>query len=114
MPARLHITCYRDMARDSNNQPVSAPMAPPIAEAYVDIGPESSASEPLPPYTHFVSIRTDTDCAIAFGDDPVADPDYHIIEPGERLFYGVREGTKIAVIGIAPDIGEHLQEGDDQ
>jgi hypothetical protein len=106
MTARLYITCYRDMARDSTNQPVAAPMAPPIAEAYVDIGPESSASHPLPPYTHFVCLRADIDCAIAFGDDPTADPDYHIIEPGERLFYGVREGMKIAVIGVAPDASE--------
>lgn len=98
------------MARDSTNQPVSAPMAPPIAEAYIDIGPESTVSHPLPQYTHFVCLRTDADCAIAFGrdadDEPVADPDYHIVEPGERLFYGVREGIRIAVIGVAPDLSD--------
>ena len=114
MPARLYITCYRDMARDSTNQPVAAPMAPPIAEAYIDIGPESSSSLPLPQYTHFVCIRSDMECAIAFGanpdSEPVADPDYHIIEPGERLFYGVREGTRIAVVGVAPEVDLSIQD----
>jgi len=98
------------MARDSTNQPVGAPMAPPLAEAYVEITHESRASGPFPSYTNFICIRTEADCAISFGENPVADPEYHHIEPGERLFYGVHAGHRVAVIGLAPELLPEVEE----
>lgn len=113
MAPRLYLSCWRDMAWDSNSRPVGAPMAPPLSEVFVDITHESIASDPFPQYTHFISIRTEADCAVAFGEDPVADPEFHHIEPGERLFYGVRAGHRIAVIGLAPLSDEFASENND-
>jgi hypothetical protein len=110
MAPRLHITCYRDVAWDSNSRPVGAPMTPPLAEAFVDITHESVASDQFPQYTHFICIRSEADCAIAFGENPVADQDYHHIEPGERLFYGVQSGHRIAVIGLVPELIPEMDE----
>src|SRR5258708_6212511 len=100
MTSKLLISCYRDMARDSTNQPVSAPLAPPLAEAYVEITHESIASEPFPPYTHFVCLYAQADCAICFGEDPVADEEYHHLGAGERIFYGVHPNHRVAVIEV--------------
>src|SRR5713226_1347006 len=104
MSSRLLITCYRDMARDSLNIPVGAPLVPPIAECFLDIGPESVASDPFPQYTTFICIRPEVDCALAFGQNPVANPDYHRIEAGEKCFYGVHPGHRLAVIIVSPEI----------
>jgi len=95
---KLYITLYRDMARDSNNQLIGAPMTPPIDEQEIDICHESVSGHPFPKYTHFICVKAEADCCIAIGEDAVADPHYHFIEAGERLFYGVREGHQIAVI----------------
>lgn len=100
MTPKLYITHWRDMAWDGNNRAISAPMTPSIGEAYVEITHESIASDPFPPYTHFICIKADADCAIAFGVEPVADPEFHFVDAGERLFYGVQAGQKIAVIEV--------------
>lgn len=97
---KLYITTYRHMALDDFSKVISAPMTPPLSEAYVEITYESIASDPFPQYTTFICIRAEADCAIAFGADPIADPDYHVIMAGERLFYGVTAGSKIAVIEV--------------
>jgi hypothetical protein len=100
MTAKLYISCFREMAWDGNNRPVSAPMMPPLSEAYVEITHESIASDEFPLGTHFVQLKAEADCAVAFGDEPVADPEYHLIDAGERIFYGVRENTRVAVIEV--------------
>jgi hypothetical protein len=96
---KLCVTCYRDMANDGNNRLVGAPMTPPLGEMVLDIGVESVASGPYPLYTTFIHVRADTDCALAFGVDPVAKAEYHPLEAGERAWYGVLPNHKIAVIG---------------
>lgn len=101
---RLFITCYRHMALDDFNRLIAAPMTPPLAEAYVNISPESVSSDPFPQYTSFICIKPEVDCAVAFGPEPTANPDYHVLEAGEKCFYGVTPGHRIAVIEVAPEI----------
>lgn len=98
MIAKLWVTCFRDMALDSNNRLIGAPMVPPVGEQVIDITHESLMGEPFPKYTKFISIKAESDCCVAFGDEPIADNNFHLIESGERLFYGVMEGQRIAVI----------------
>lgn len=98
MTPKLFVSIYRDMARDSTNQPVGAPMTPPITEQILDITHKSIASYPFPQHSTFICIKAEADCCIAFGIEPEADPKYHFVQEGERLFYGIREGQQIAVI----------------
>ncbi len=102
MSSRLYITCYRHSAIDDFNRLVAAPMAPPLSEAFVDITHESVVSEPFPKWTSFVCVKAEADCCLSFAaagqDDPIADPDYHMIDAGERLYYGASEGFRVAVI----------------
>jgi hypothetical protein len=102
MTARIYVTCWRHQATDDFGRTLPCPMTPPLAETYVDITHESVASAAFPQYTSFITVRAEADCAIAFGgpEDPIADPDYHVITAGERLFYGSQAGHKIAVIEV--------------
>lgn len=103
--SKLYITCWRYGAHDDGNKTVACPKAPPVAEMVLDIGTQSISSDHFPPYTKFISIKATADCAIAFGRDSEdekleADPNFHIVEAGERLWYGVDEGMQIAVVGV--------------
>ncbi len=102
MTAKLFITCYRHSAIDDFNRLVAAPMAPPLSEAFVEISHENNVSDPFPKWTSFICVKAEIDCALAFAatgqDDPIADPDYHRVDAGERLYYGASEGYRIAVI----------------
>lgn len=96
--SKLYITCWRDVAHDSNNKALAVPMAPPLAEMVLVISHQPVTSDPFPQYTHFISIKATSDCAIAFGDNEV-DQGYHVVEAGERLWYGVTQGLTISVVG---------------
>jgi hypothetical protein len=65
---------------------------------FVEIGTKSSSSEPFPEYTTFVEVMAEATCALDFGKDPTANPDYHIVNAGVVKFYGVTKGDRIAVI----------------
>jgi len=92
------------MAVDDFGRFLSAPMAPPLLEATLEITHESLMTDPLPQYTSFVELKAEADCALAFsnalGKDPVANPNFHFVSAGERLYYGVQPNTKIAVIEV--------------
>lgn len=94
----LRITVFRDLGHDSNGKPVPGPMTRPSREIILPITHQSISSEPLPSYATFISIKTDADCCLAFGPEPVADPQFHFVEAGERLWYGVHPGHRIAVV----------------
>ncbi len=96
----LYVTCYRDMAWDSNSRAIGAPMEPAISEQIIDITHESIQGDKFPEWTHFVIVKATEDCAIAFGENPEADPSYHILEAGERTTHGVRAGHRVAVIEV--------------
>jgi len=100
MSARLHITVYRHLAVDDFNRVTPIPMVPPVTEMFVEIGATSSQSDPFPKFSRFIMVKPDVSCALDFGTDPVANPDYHFVEAGERMWYGVEEGDKIAVVEV--------------
>ncbi len=85
---------------DDFARPVGAPMTPPIDEMVLEIGPENNVSRPFPKYTSFISIKAYGSCSLAFGSNPVADPQFHQVEAGERLWYGVTEGDRVATIEV--------------
>jgi hypothetical protein len=88
------------MAIDNFNKVVAAPATPPLAEMVLPITADSISSDPFPKYTTFICVKAEADCSLAFGEDPVADFNYHFVDSGERLWYGVSEGHKIAVIKV--------------
>lgn len=98
--AKVYVTCYRYLARDNTNMLIAAPEVPPLAEMVVEISPDSTQSDPFPRDTTFICVKTDGTCALAFGEDPKAESDKHMVDAGERLWYGVKAGHKVAVISI--------------
>lgn len=75
-------------------------MCPPRATFCLPITPESVDYQ-IPDGTHIIEIKAqDEDCHISFGyGDVIADQRFGLVTAGERLFFGVRAGSKIAVIG---------------
>lgn len=97
--AKLHITVYSMMARDAVNGALPAPMTPPLAELQVEIvGFQSKQSDQFPDGAHFVMVKPEVACALAFGENPKAKPDTHPLDAGEIRWYGVTPGHRIAVI----------------
>lgn len=97
---KLYITCYRNMSVDDFGRTIAAPATPPLSEMYLEISHEHVVSDPFPQYTAFIQVKADADCAVAFGPEPEADPNYHLVEAGERLFYGTQPGHKIACVEV--------------
>jgi hypothetical protein len=77
---------------------MGAPQEPSLGEWVLPIEVSSTQSPVFPEFTQFICIKADENCAIAFGENPVAKPDYKTIDAGERLYYGVHPGHKLAVI----------------
>jgi hypothetical protein len=100
MKPKLFVSCFRNMAKDGRNELIAAPEAPPLAEQVIDITAKSIAGDPFPQYTTFICVKAEADCSLAFGLDPEADPEFHLVEAGERLYYGVQEGHRVAVIEV--------------
>ena len=98
--SRLYITVYRHTARDDFTSIMQAPMVPPLQEQVLEITHESVMSEPFPLYSTFICILPEEDCHVAFGERPRAS-NTHLIHEGERLFYGVNPGDRIAVKGAS-------------
>jgi len=96
----LCVTEFRGLAKEINRgdrSPMDVPETPPLAEQRLDVGPEVKSSAPFSSGTYLVMVKSvDARCAIAFGKD--ADPQFHVIDDGERLFYGVQPHTTISVI----------------
>jgi hypothetical protein len=101
---KLFITAFRNFAVDDFGRSIIAPDTPPLGEFSVEITHQSLISDPFPQWTGFVQIKAEADCCLAFAakdKDAEADPDFHFVEAGERLFYGAKEGYRIAVIAAA-------------
>lgn len=96
--ADLKITIYNMLAHDSSTRSMGAPQTPPLAEWSLEVGYDSIQSKPFPQNACFICIKSETRCALAFGENPVADPELHTVDAGERLYYGVSPGHKLAVI----------------
>lgn len=74
---------------------IQAPMTPPVAEQHIDLGMLSVPSEPFK--GTLIVIHSSVPIALAFGDNPEADPSLHVRSPGD-LVYGVNPGQRLAVI----------------
>jgi hypothetical protein len=98
--AHLYVTCYRHMTIDDFGKVTNVPQTPPLAEFRVIVSMESETTPAFPQYTSFICVKAEVDCALAFGKNPIADPDYHMVDAGERLFYGAIEGDKLAVVEV--------------
>jgi len=98
---RIYITEYRDVAHDAAGNPLQCGQEPPVAEQFVAIAGTSAQSAAFNDATNFVSIYADSDCHIAFGDDPDATQDLRKMGAGTTMFCGVKPGHKVAVINEA-------------
>ncbi len=96
--ADLNISIYSHLAYDAGNSSMGAPATPPLAEDAVEINTTSTQSKIFPTGASFICIKPDDNCSLAFGEDPEADPKFHPVDAGERLWYGVHPGHRLAVI----------------
>lgn len=100
--ARLYISGYRWLGYDINMSPLPAPSMPALFEDNIILSLAGTLSRPFPKDTKFICIKSDEDCWLAISGDPEAIVGVHPIAAGERLFYGVIEGQRLAAI-----LGEH-------
>jgi hypothetical protein len=93
--AELHITAYRQMARDATGTPLPAPMEPNLGYQAVEISALPEQSKKLPRFTFFVVLVADEDCMVSFGEAPSFP-----VFTGERVLVGTEGGVTITVGGI--------------
>ena len=93
--AELHITAYRQMARDATGTPLPAPMEPNLGYQAVAITAMPEQSKKLPKFASFVSLVADEDCSVSFGEGP-----FFPVFSGERILVGTEGGVVISVTGI--------------
>lgn len=94
----LDITEYTNLASDGSGNVIPTGLEPSRTVQQVAITGTSAQSEPVSEVTRFVRVHTDVTCRIAFGPDPTASSASQRMPAGATEFYGVRPGTKIAVI----------------
>jgi hypothetical protein len=88
---RLYITEYAQLQ-------VQAPLVPPVREQSISIELKSTQSLDFELPTRFIVVKAAARCALAFGKNPVADPNMHVLDAGETRTYGVTTGDRLAVI----------------
>ena len=96
----IKVSVYSQLAYDVANNPVGAPQEPAITGWSLPVGPTSIQSPAFPSHAKYICIKVYEDCALAFGADPVADPELHTADAGERLYFGISPGHKLAVIAV--------------
>lgn len=94
----LDITEYDRLATDARGITVPTGQEPSRLVQQVAVSVTSAQSAPMDSATCFVRVHTDTTCRIAFGVDPTASAASQRLPAGATEFYGIRPGTKIAVI----------------
>jgi hypothetical protein len=95
--AVLHVSVYAYAAR-SGSSSLPIPQVPGLAEMQVPIDLKSTQSEPFPENSAFIMIVPESNCCVAFGKDPEAKDGVHPVNAGERMWYGINPGHRIAVI----------------
>jgi hypothetical protein len=93
----LSISEFDHIARDVGNQSILAPMVPSVAEQSVEIGMRPKQSEPF--QARFICVYAPVDFALAFGEEPEANPEEHN-RPAGVHWYGVNVGHKLSVVAI--------------
>lgn len=94
----LDITEYDRLATDARGNSVPTGQEPSRRVQQLPISGTSAQSDPMDSATCFVRVHTDTTCRIAFGPDPTASAASQRLPAGATEFYGIRPGTKVAVI----------------
>jgi hypothetical protein len=94
----LDITEYTSLASDSSGNVIPTGLEPSRLVQQVQITGASAQSAAVGDVTRFVRIHTDATCRIAFGANPTATSGSQRLQAGGTEFFGVRPGTKIAVI----------------
>jgi hypothetical protein len=96
--AKLYITEYDNLARDTRNFVIPAGQEPALVEQTIDIGESSVASLEFGSATQFVRIHTDAICSIDFGVSPTATTGSKRMAADTTEYFGVLPGYKVAVI----------------
>lgn len=94
----VYITEYSKLATDDNGHTVASGAEPSVAEQRVTVSGTSAQSAAFTEQTDFVMIHTTEVVCLKFGTDPTATNDRHRMAAGETRFYGVKSGSKVAVI----------------
>lgn len=73
-------------------------LCPPVVEQKLAIGATSVQSTAFNASTHFVRLKSDAICSVAWGTNPVAtDANMHL-SANVEAYFGVLPGMKLAVI----------------
>lgn len=95
--SRLYITGFRFLGYDNNMHALPAPQVPEEYNEWLPINSIGAVSKPFPNMVRYLCLMADSDCWLAFGEDPEARVGVHPMRAGER-FYGVFPGQRLSVV----------------
>lgn len=97
----LYVTEISRHARNAQGQPLDAALLHTMKTTVLEIGGASKAmAAPVADDTVTVRLYATARCAIACGEDPVADASGVPLAPDTPEEFGVGKGHKIAVIAL--------------
>ena len=94
----VYISEFTRLVVDDNGASLPLAPVPAVAEQRVAVGGASAQSAAFGANVRFVMVHAKSAAGLAFGPDPTAVNNRHVIGAGETRWYAVRPGDKIAVI----------------
>ena len=98
--AKLYVTEYQDMPRDSKG--IAVVCGNEIdgggVDQVVDFTAGVTQSAAFGAETRFVRVHTDAICSVKFGTNPTATTSNKRMAAGQTEFYGVKGGQKVSAI----------------
>lgn len=96
--AKLLLTVYSGLGKDSRGKDLQAPLVPPLMDDALEIGDQVAESEPFPAESTLLMLKPIGGSAAVAFNGKAPDPRFHIIEPGEVRFYSVAPRMQVKVI----------------
>lgn len=100
--ADLYIAEFAALDSEARGRDVMVGRAPPVTGQVVDFTSGATQSSPFDGKTRFIRFYADTDCHIAFGDDPTATTSAAIkVKADVPEYIGVKPGSRLSVVAAA-------------
>lgn len=95
----VYVSEFTRLTVDDNGARLPCPPVPAAAEQAVAVGGSSAQSAAFGANVRFVQVHATEPAGLAFGADPTAVDNRHVIGEGETRWYAVVPGHKLAAIG---------------
>lgn len=97
--AKLYVTEYSELAKDTLSRDMMAAKEPSLVEQTpITISGSSAQSAAFSTNTNLIRVHTDAICSVLVAIDPTATANHKRMAANQTEYFGVRPGHKIAVI----------------